>query len=546
MSEGSTGVAVLGGGVIGFTTGIVLARRGLRVSLYAESVGAGTASSAACAMWLPFLMGGSNADGPETEELNESRRWAEVSWNHFQKLTGPDRGVLRTRWLELFVERPETPYYADVVDSFEEGEFEGGYGSHAYSWRFNTFVIEMPKYYPWLVEEFERLGGTVHTRRVDAFSDLSEAVVFNCTGLGSRALCEDSALKPIKGQLLLHSPLELSFALGAAEFCVIPRSDGLVIGSLFLEDDESMMADQSASDALWEQALELERTPLAERMALTGKLTKAAIQDVVVGIRPYRKLGVRLEREEVLDKVVYHDYGHGGSGVTFSWGCATSSAEEFEWQLESQLRSIGDTRPAAVCDLSLEVGHVEVDELSPGELSRVDAAIKSSMAAARSLISELVSSGRSYSISVLIDDKRFEGSARSDLVAALRPRLDGLGVDYLCLESNLDSAARELLPRLVGRAREGVSSRLTMPNGRLSCPQDILVWYALRLGIVEGAVAQIRPVSTGARRQPRPFAANHLVSILSSSFEKAELEAETMIRECFGPEVAAACGRMYV
>jgi len=43
----------------------------------------------------------------------------------------------------------------------------------------------------------------------------------------------------------------------------------------------------------------------------------------VAGIRPYRRGGFRLESEELLDgRHLVHNYGHGGAGVTLSWGCA--------------------------------------------------------------------------------------------------------------------------------------------------------------------------------------------------------------------------------
>jgi D-amino-acid oxidase len=41
-----------------------------------------------------------------------------------------------------------------------------------------------------------------------------------------------------------------------------------------------------------------------------------------VGLRPFRKSGVRLEKEKLRDgPTVIHNYGHGGSGFTLSWGC---------------------------------------------------------------------------------------------------------------------------------------------------------------------------------------------------------------------------------
>lgn len=42
----------------------------------------------------------------------------------------------------------------------------------------------------------------------------------------------------------------------------------------------------------------------------------------VAGLRPYRETTYRLEPETVGDQVVFHNYGHGGAGITMSWGCA--------------------------------------------------------------------------------------------------------------------------------------------------------------------------------------------------------------------------------
>lgn len=42
-----------------------------------------------------------------------------------------------------------------------------------------------------------------------------------------------------------------------------------------------------------------------------------------VGLRPFRRSGVRVERTRLRDgRSLIHNYGHGGSGFTFSWGCA--------------------------------------------------------------------------------------------------------------------------------------------------------------------------------------------------------------------------------
>lgn len=40
----------------------------------------------------------------------------------------------------------------------------------------------------------------------------------------------------------------------------------------------------------------------------------------VAGLRPYRAAGFRVERESLGDKALVHNYGHGGAGITLSWG----------------------------------------------------------------------------------------------------------------------------------------------------------------------------------------------------------------------------------
>ena len=47
----------------------------------------------------------------------------------------------------------------------------------------------------------------------------------------------------------------------------------------------------------------------------------------VAGIRPFRRGGPRLERQELAGKIVVHNYGHGGAGYTLSWGSASLAAD---------------------------------------------------------------------------------------------------------------------------------------------------------------------------------------------------------------------------
>lgn len=56
-------------------------------------------------------------------------------------------------------------------------------------------------------------------------------------------------------------------------------------------------------------------------------LADARVLRFVAGLRPYRRGGIRLERERIAGREIVHHYGHGGAGVTLSWGGAEAAAD---------------------------------------------------------------------------------------------------------------------------------------------------------------------------------------------------------------------------
>ena len=50
--------------------------------------------------------------------------------------------------------------------------------------------------------------------------------------------------------------------------------------------------------------------------------------DVTVCLRPFRAVGPRLDAEQVGDVLVVHNYGHGGSGWSLSWGSGTIAVQK--------------------------------------------------------------------------------------------------------------------------------------------------------------------------------------------------------------------------
>jgi len=138
-----------------------------------------------------------------------------------------------------------------------------------------------------------------------------DGLVVNCTGLAARRLAGDDAVVPVRGQVVHVRPRD-----GAAIPCicdedeltyVLPRADVCVLGGTSAEGDDDVRVRESETADI-----------VARCTRLVPELEGAAVVGAHVGLRPLRRGGPRVER--VGD--VIHCYGHGGAGLTLSWGCA--------------------------------------------------------------------------------------------------------------------------------------------------------------------------------------------------------------------------------
>jgi D-amino-acid oxidase len=85
----------------------------------------------------------------------------------------------------------------------------------------------------------------------------------------------------------------------------------VVLGGTFQEGDWDLTPDRATRDAI-----------LARCVALVPELAGAPIVGEKVGLRPSRHGGPRVETERTRAGTIVHAYGHGGAGMTLSWGCA--------------------------------------------------------------------------------------------------------------------------------------------------------------------------------------------------------------------------------
>jgi D-amino-acid oxidase len=180
--------------------------------------------------------------------------------------------------------------------------------------------VEAPAYLEWLTRRFADLGGRLAIQRVDRLADLEERVVVDCAGTGAAALVGDDALTPVRGQVAYVRPdRPLRFMIDEtgpnALAYVLPRPDVVVLGGTAEEGDTDLTPREETTKEI-----------LAKTRRLQPELAFATFVGAAVGLRPARPQ-VRLEGEETeAGQFVVHDYGHGGSGFTLSWGCADEVA----------------------------------------------------------------------------------------------------------------------------------------------------------------------------------------------------------------------------
>lgn len=294
-------VLVVGAGVVGLSSAVRLLEAGHRVDVVARDLPLETTSSVAAALWYPYLA------FPRTRVVE----WAATTYAALEVLasTEPASGVVLREGTEVLRERAPDPWWAEAGPSIaRQTALPPGFVD---GWTFRSPVVEMPVYLRWLVGQVEALGGTITRMNLSGLPTSADVVV-NCSGIGSRLLAGDRSVVPVQGQVVVVEQFGLDRWWlagsddGRSPTYVVPRSTEVVVGGTDVEGEWSRTPSPATAAAILERA-----------SVLVPELRHARVLRHKVGLRPLRP-AVRLER--VSD--VVHCYGHGGAGVTMSWGCA--------------------------------------------------------------------------------------------------------------------------------------------------------------------------------------------------------------------------------
>ena len=301
---------MIGAGVSGLSSGIRLLENDWEVTIWASEFSPNTTSDIAAALWYPFL----------SAPVEKTDVWGSNTYKVLENLSGlPDTGVTMTRTYEYFRDPQSDPSWKDVVQDFERrtGDLPNGYVE---CFSFVTPVIEMPLYLGWLRKRYDSLGGSLRQRTIPDFDVLPDTfdVVVNCTGLESGVLLDDGEVYPVRGQIIRVrssiSEMHLDQQIETLTY-IVPRSEDVVLGGVAQQGNWNLGLSDEDRDSI-----------LKKCSSIIPELRDAEIIEDLVALRPGRTV-VRLEKEFLGNHPVVHNYGHGGSGVTLSWGCADEVVE---------------------------------------------------------------------------------------------------------------------------------------------------------------------------------------------------------------------------
>jgi len=344
-------VLVLGAGVSGLTSALCLKRRGFAVTVVAENFAPRVTSVVAGALWeWPPAVCGYHQD---QQSLLRSKGWCMVSYRHFAKLARESTTGVFMRTAAFYFKQPveesqlqltKMNELEDHVDEFVHdraqiaaNDVNPEFGIRdAYSHL--APMIDTDVYLAWLLDQVQQAGCRVECQRITGNLREQEAslrkhfrvdAIANCTGLGAKELVNDD-MSPLRGALIrVHNDGSKMPRITQAHcvahdeanseqdlIFIVPRGrDMLVLGGLTEPGEWGLdigLHNYEPIRKMYKRCVEF------MPVLANAEIDKA--EPVRVGLRPVRRQNIRLEREP--GTRIVHNYGHGGSGVTLSWGCA--------------------------------------------------------------------------------------------------------------------------------------------------------------------------------------------------------------------------------
>ncbi|XP_050326369.1 D-aspartate oxidase [Bactrocera neohumeralis] len=315
---------ILGSGVVGLTTALELQQNypNAQITILADRFNEETTSHVAAGIFRP----GTSFAGP-TREITQQwitdafHYWDDIRRSKEAPLAGVCQlsGYIYSSTSPKIVRNPFIENLLPIYRQATEEELKLCQGAWKYGSFFTTCLTECGLFLPYATKKFIAAGGQVTRQHVSSFSDVSEQnfdVLFNCTGLGAKELCNDAQLVPMRGQVVkVRAPwVKLAF-YGDYDTYILPGFEAVTLGGCRQYDSFNLNVCKYDSMAIKERCY-----------GMLPSLKRAEVVREAVGLRPHRAV-VRVESEilrlaDGRTQKVVHNYGHGGYGVTTSPGTA--------------------------------------------------------------------------------------------------------------------------------------------------------------------------------------------------------------------------------
>ncbi|KAK9761932.1 hypothetical protein K7432_012784 [Basidiobolus ranarum] len=364
-------VLVIGGGVSGLTTAWALREAGCKVTVIAKQFAPTKpgkekiVSEMAGGLWewAPSVYGSSKSHQSEYENY---KRWCQPSYVKFEELHakyGADVTGVRSRMsCFLFDKKIENIDESAKLKMLEIKEHCDGFyrgvehlvekyrintnGEESYKlldgYEYFSYVIDPKSYLKWLKKDVAKLGvrllkfevvGSILDEEENLLDMFSADVIVNCAGLASRDLCHDNNIVPTSSVLvhakndgakfpMIKSCISIYKYMNGTSKCgddrhmfIVPRNDKVVVVGGNSETD-SNDGDEAHSVSEITQQVRTKCNRLYPEMQDAELLES----DFHIGAQKSRKYP-RVGRDDD-SKNVFHNYGHGYSRYSLSYGCA--------------------------------------------------------------------------------------------------------------------------------------------------------------------------------------------------------------------------------
>ncbi|KAF2739035.1 D-amino acid oxidase [Polyplosphaeria fusca] len=352
-----TDIVVVGAGVLGLTTALVLSKsRNARVTLISKHMPGDYdieyASPWAGANYFPVGKPGTSLQRFEKAtwaELDRICRELPEAGIHYQDTAiygrAKDEGSATGEWFSELVR--EDAWFRDVIPNFRVLPKSALPSGCTTGTAWTSVCINTAIYLPWLVGQCVKNGVVFKRAIITHISDAAShhhsgnpaSVTINCTGLLARTLggVMDDKVYPARGQIVLvrNEPGIMATVSGTDDgddevTYIMQRAvgGGTILGGCLQQGNWESQPDPNLAQRIMQRSIDLVPA-LAPK---TGKTTELSVIRHGVGLRPMREGGPRVEAEKIGGKWVVHCYGHGGYGYQSSYGSA--------WEVENLVKDI--------------------------------------------------------------------------------------------------------------------------------------------------------------------------------------------------------------